>query len=126
MPDREKVIKGLECCTQEMDCPKCPYCNDDYSSVALCNFTVMEDALALLREQDPVTIMKHKPLQISSGLTYCGVCRRYLPRPSTAYPGSWNFCAWCGSEIDWSNVVPEDRGPWLYREGTEAKDDALD
>ena len=50
MPDREKVIKGLECCSIESECAKgtCPY-YDDY----LCSTHIAADALALLREQGP-------------------------------------------------------------------------
>lgn len=53
MPDREKVIKGLECCMSEHICRGCPYrekgeCEDGgyYYSKAI------EDAIALLREQE--------------------------------------------------------------------------
>lgn len=51
MPDREKVIKGLECCMSEKTCHgKCPYkgqCDDGgyYYSRAI------EDAIELLKEQ---------------------------------------------------------------------------
>lgn len=55
MPDREKVIKGLECCISEHTCRGCPYrekgeCEDSgyYYSKAI------EDALALLKEQPEI------------------------------------------------------------------------
>jgi len=107
---RERVIKAIQ---SEIDRTK------DTIGVVKMSTEFAEEVVDLIGQ-------KRKPLQISSGLTYCGACRLYLPRPSTAHPRSWNFCAWCGSGIDWTNVVPEDRGPWLYREGTEAKDDATD
>lgn len=53
MIDREKVIKGLECCMAEKICAsKCPYkgqCDDGgyYYSKAI------EDAISLLKEQEP-------------------------------------------------------------------------
>ena len=53
MADREKVIKGLECCTMECTyehpfrCKGCPYSQDDAPCEAL---PVMRDALALLKE----------------------------------------------------------------------------
>ena len=51
MPDREKVIKGLEVCTSTADgesCPKdCPY----YQEVCYGYDQLMRDALALLKEQ---------------------------------------------------------------------------
>ena len=51
MPDREKVIRGLECCISIIEgerCPKeCPYLQDVCGGVDM----VMTDALALLRGQ---------------------------------------------------------------------------
>ena len=55
MADREKVIKGLECCTMECTydhpfrCKGCPYSQDDAPCEAL---PVKRDALALLKENE--------------------------------------------------------------------------
>ena len=53
MPDRKKVIKGLEKCCIEKYCKQCPYkiCsyNDEYK---LCIYALCQDALALLKEQE--------------------------------------------------------------------------
>ena len=50
MPDREKVIKGLEVCTSRpCYCTDCPYKANCY----LDSQEVMEDALILLKEQEP-------------------------------------------------------------------------
>ena len=49
MVDREKVIKGLECCVQDGHCyylEKCPYRNDG------CRLALNTDALALLKAQE--------------------------------------------------------------------------
>lgn len=48
MPDMEKVIKGLNCCTHTdgTECPNCPYRQDNDCVEAL-----IADALALLKEQ---------------------------------------------------------------------------
>ena len=49
MPDREKVIRGLECCTETDDCNSCPY----FEKPEYCSEDVlMRDALALLKEQE--------------------------------------------------------------------------
>ena len=56
MPDREKVIKGLECCSNHIigtSCKKCPYeeekdCEGSFS----CTDELAHDALALLKEQE--------------------------------------------------------------------------
>lgn len=51
MPDREKVIKGLECCSvPEGHCENCPYETDGY--VAECTSALARDAIAMLKEQD--------------------------------------------------------------------------
>ena len=48
MIDREKVIKGLECCTdQRKSCTDCPYYSDEEICTAV--FPMMEDALVLLK-----------------------------------------------------------------------------
>ena len=49
MPDREKAIRGLICC-QIQDCLKCPYAKLDQ-----CMTLVVNDALALLKEQEALT-----------------------------------------------------------------------
>lgn len=46
MPDREKVMKGLECCASG-DCTPCPY------TETRCQEHLCGDALALLKEQEP-------------------------------------------------------------------------
>ena len=49
MPDRNKVIKGLEVCTSKpCYCTDCPY----KANCCLDSQEVMEDALALLKEQE--------------------------------------------------------------------------
>ena len=49
MPDREKVLKGLECHLSSDDCRLCVYW-DGVKSGRPCE--VMEDALTLLKEQE--------------------------------------------------------------------------
>ena len=46
MPDREKVIKGLEMC-KIMYCDECPYDDEDN-----CHLYLNQDALELLKEQE--------------------------------------------------------------------------
>jgi len=51
MIDREKVIKGLECCTKqaEPNCFKCPYsCHCEEGDT----WVIKDDALTLLKEQE--------------------------------------------------------------------------
>lgn len=54
MPDREKVIKGLEMCIADEFCDGCPYEENcfDFDSDDSWGIDVMRDALALLKEQE--------------------------------------------------------------------------
>ena len=57
--DKEKVIKGLECCSvPEGYCVKCPYETDGY--VAECTSALARDALALIKEQGSIIEQYHK------------------------------------------------------------------
>jgi hypothetical protein len=58
MPDKEKVIKGLECAIGIRgikNCDDCPYDND-FNCIG-CDI-VMRDAIALLKEQEAVVRCK--------------------------------------------------------------------
>jgi len=52
MIEREKVVKGLECCIANMH-NNCPYKSTDegIDKVTSCTTYLMKDALALLKEQ---------------------------------------------------------------------------
>lgn len=69
MPDREKVIKGLECCMKIGICgDACPY-HEDIDPDVGCD--IFADALALLREKEPLpgTWLPDRP-----GHYRCSVC----------------------------------------------------
>lgn len=61
MPDREKVIRGLEACNRQSyngsDCQNCPYYDDEDTAelpFGICNIQDMfDDARDLLKEQEP-------------------------------------------------------------------------
>ena len=53
MADREKVIKGLTCC-RNGSCLACPY-NGEIDDNGHCEEGWMNDAIALLKEQEPIT-----------------------------------------------------------------------
>lgn len=95
MPDREKVIKGLTVCTEYgtpvEDCRKCPYQGEEY-----CTDAVMLDALALLREQEPV-----KPTE-KNGWHYCGACGRLIDS-DFADEEVFQYCPNCGRAVKWKN-----------------------
>lgn len=53
MPDREKVVKGLECCTRGNSCiSDCPYFKEVPMTDGRCITAAQADALALLKGQE--------------------------------------------------------------------------
>lgn len=59
MPDREKVLLALEHHKETAVCNGCPYAEDDDTQEGYC--PVYDDAIALLREQEPVEPKEGKP-----------------------------------------------------------------
>lgn len=88
MPDREKVIKGLECCRDRIKddllqtdepCNSCPYAvNGNVCSP----WELYDDAITMLKEQEPKPVGKEwnecpscgKTLDKIHDMHYCGVC----------------------------------------------------
>lgn len=94
-PDREKVIKGLECLiTNEVPCDGCPYNEGENSS---CLRNIANDALELLKEQKPVEPEGEN----------CGECGYTLHRinydgPDKELRHEWfRFCPSCGKAVKW-------------------------
>ena len=52
MPDKEKVIKGLECCLGSNDCDVEPEADCPYKGMCLCAMALRFDALAMLKEHE--------------------------------------------------------------------------
>lgn len=108
MPDREKVIKGLEVCIKyiDRDCPiDCPYhetCTKYEGRVAF--QPVLRDALALLKEQEAVepTFKKGEDGVL---VWACGSCGAYMYH---IYDGIdkakeyAKYCRRCGKKVKWS------------------------
>lgn len=95
MPDREKVIKGLEYCKEYFNCcDKCPY----WDRGTQCMPDLANEVLILLKEQEAVTV---ESIQISRNfyaeLTgYCPSCKRPLKDQFNKY-----FCGNCGRAVKW-------------------------
>lgn len=101
MADREKVIKGLEEC-MTASCrgyrPRllCPYNDEEWD--------IMRDALALLKEQEPVA-----PVMVphSRGIAYnCGACGTEIAVIRDTVSADWQknsvrYCRMCGGRIKW-------------------------
>ena len=54
MPDREKVIKGLECCqySSKSHCDGCPYLYEGMCGINGCTSDLAIETLALMKEQE--------------------------------------------------------------------------
>ena len=63
MTDREKVIKGLECCGETMTCNQCPY----DSEMGGCFRNLKADALNLLKEQEPRVLTHDEAIALPEG-----------------------------------------------------------
>lgn len=89
---REKVIKGLECCAtnrlRREDCEAMDCVYLDLESHG-CIHQLIRDALALLKEQEPV-----KPIE-RNGFYYCGACRYAFTIHRQKY------CTKCGRAVKW-------------------------
>ena len=90
MPDRAKVVKGLECCIKRDpdDKPRCTEC--PYDSACLNRLKV--DALELLKAQEAKVKTK-----CNTGLTQWYVCTSC---DASVNPGD-RFCRMCGKVLVW-------------------------
>ena len=95
MADRDKVIKGLECCihTESGYCPgECPYIKN-FSCRG--NVTLMADALELLNdttEWNPV----NPDRGMNANAFECNKCKRLVHFGSFVRECDYDFCPWCG------------------------------
>ena len=110
MTDREKVIKGLEMCLaadlteDENPCAPCPFLFD-----GMCQNTIKKDALALLREQEPVAHAAWLGRETSTAYDLYGVktwavkykCSKcgFVHRAIEAHM-CYNYCPMCGARMD--------------------------
>ena len=96
MVDREKVIKGLECCTNNgVVCfSDCPYCKEFTMADGRCITALQADALALLKDQEA------KPVIVTNAygtrFYHCPKCNRDL----YAYIRQ-RYCSNCGQKVKW-------------------------
>jgi hypothetical protein len=102
MPDREKVIKGLECCSSAEECGKqCPYWDDE----GACRTHLEADALALLKAQEPVEPQEKREGDYKN--LYCGACGRgivgYVGNLTGKHYKESDYCYECGREVKWND-----------------------
>ena len=107
MADRQKVIKGLECCVKHFgECKLCPYgngfCNCD------CGKQLYADALTLLKEQEPVEPHCTKLEYMVNGMPYVvhhAECPRCIENGLTLWDAEIEkgatYCKRCGQAVKW-------------------------
>lgn len=102
MPDREMVIKGLECCVTMSDiyprCEECPYADAEGTCANMNG--LHRDALALLEAQEPV-----KPV-VDIDTWKCGNCGHALEHQqllgdNVLLHEQYNYCPECGRAVKW-------------------------
>ena len=98
MADREKVIKGLQCCKSPNDHEHCPYNTGVHYNV--CTYRLLSDALELLKEQEPV-----EPKLVGVNTWTCGECGALIGFEEFAQSGlelvKYKFCSECGRKVKW-------------------------
>lgn len=101
MPDKEKVIKGLEMCIADDFCDGCPYEEHCFSDGEITAIRMMRDALSLLKEQEAV-----KPVldEQTGRIWLCGKCGSYVGYEDND-PDDLNefdkHCRNCGTPVLW-------------------------
>ena len=94
---RDEVIRGLECCmlSYKDGCEECPYL-----AKGMCEELLGENALALLKAQEPVA-----PVLQLGGNYVCGACGVYtvgFMHPLTGESvQTWQYCGKCGKKVKW-------------------------
>lgn len=103
MTDREKVIKGLECCMvgdgNDPDCEICPYATVGDDTCQTMD-ELFSDALELLKAQEPV---EPQHLHDKSRLPLkCGNCGAFIIIIG-GFCGDYKakFCCECGRPVKW-------------------------
>lgn len=110
MPDREKVIKGLECCLVFGEdllykCDECPYrATEDERKVIdwRCHLEELrKDALELLKGQEPLTIQSGRIDEIYNNIAECPECGMEW---AMWLPDKMRYCPGCGKAVKWSDT----------------------
>ena len=98
MPDREKVIKGLEVCVDRVPgkytCNKCPYETDGND----CEINLTKDAAALLKEQEA------KPQRYKENdIFLIPICPN--TECNAVMNQYWHYCPYCGTRFAWDEEL---------------------
>lgn len=104
MTDREKIIKGLECCHVQRNevpplCEDCPYMNQTMGTCDALD-ELLGDALNLLKAQEPV-----EPI-VDIDTWKCGNCGHALEHQellgnNVLFHEQYKYCPECGKAVKW-------------------------
>ena len=100
MVDRDKVIKGLECCREIAKCNKCPYKESEE-----CCEEMRAEALALIMIQEPIENHSSvKPKKLKGYLPPMMVHYKYeCPECESVMMFEQPYCNGCGKAVVWSD-----------------------
>lgn len=106
MADREKVIKGLECCTRGDVCfSDCPYFKEVPMADGRCITAVQADALALLKEQEAIKPTTFVDKDTGETRYECSNCGYEVGYEELAVSGiveiKHSYCPNCGKKVKW-------------------------
>ena len=113
---REQVIKGLECCRDDMNCYDCPF---GILSGFGCSEELKKAALELLKEQEPKQAIKQtchvmidggyeNPVVVTRYDWLCPTCKSLLCRDIDVIDDNYHFCKVCGQAVKWDEPPKED------------------
>lgn len=103
MPDREKVIKGLERCElyNKLNCDKCPYdYNGRGNGKSECTAELVTDALTLLKEQEAKTGHWIYLQYCANEGVYCSECHTKMFDRYPMKKKLSQFCGHCGAKME--------------------------
>ena len=96
MADIEKVIKWADKCLSSAyseECNECPY-QLNHEGLYSCVEGILRDAIALLKEQEAVTIKRTKEHGFGVYGGICPKCRNWIQ-------SAHSFCGFCGQAVKW-------------------------
>lgn len=76
MTDRDRIIKGFECCadmqqnTMNRSCEICPYNNDPANGTCITLYPLFRDALVLLKADQAQLVEQRKRLETIADIAY--------------------------------------------------------
>lgn len=95
MSDPEKVISGLtNCLHYKGTCLGCSYEHDGPN----CQNDVLDDAIAMLKEQEPKQIISIADSIEGMEVGYCPSCNRTIVNKKN---DETKFCKFCGQAVKW-------------------------